>query len=136
MTLAADAIEEVHAMHEALERWFVAGDADAFDRVGAVLADDFVIVDPTGCTLDRAELLDGLSDVGASRVDATPAFDIEVRNAEARVEGGDCCLVTYEEWQSGGDTDTGRISSSLFRRADGPKHVEWVHLHETWLEAP
>jgi hypothetical protein len=124
-------------MHEAIERWFVTGDDDAFDRLAGVLAPEFVIVVPGGSAVDRDALLAGLADAGGSRADDDPVFGIEIRHVEPRLTGDGYCLVTYEEWQSGDGDETGRVSSALFRPADGaPEGVEWVHLHETWLASP
>lgn len=137
MAFADDCAREVVEMHDAIERWFVTADDDAFDRLSAVLAPEFVIVDPCGSTVDRESLLDGLGDAGGSRADDDPAFGIEVRNVDARLATEEYCLVSYEEWQSGDGEETGRVSSALFHPSEtSPSGVEWVHLHETWLQAP
>lgn len=137
MSLTDDCAREVVAMHEALQAWFVTGDDDAFDHVEAALAPGFVVVDPGGGETDRDSLLASLGEAGGGRADADPPFEIEIRAVEPRLTSDDLCLVTYEEWQRGGDdAETGRVSSALFRRAESSPGVEWVHLHETWLEGP
>jgi len=106
---------------------------DEYDRAEAAVPDDFEIVSPTGDRRDGKTLRADLRNGHGTFADADPPFEIRVANVRTRAESADSCLVTYEEWQRADGGWEGRVSSALFRRADAPNGVEWVHLHETWL---
>ena len=107
--------------------------AAAFSRFADVMADGFIMISPEGTVTARAELLRGLRH---ARGAYTPAGSISIRVADIQQlrHSDDLCLMTYEEWQNTGSGERGRISSALFRRRPGtPNGVEWLHLHESWL---
>lgn len=138
MTLADDCAREVEALHDAMEDWFAGRvDDDAFSRIDRALAMDFEIVSPDSDRRGREELLDGLENAKGSKATSVPPFEINIKRVETRAESDDLCQLIYEEWQRSDGDATGRVSSALFRRReDAPEGVEWVHLHETWLERP
>lgn len=66
-------------------------------------------------------------------------FEIDIYNVRLLWTDGERCLCTYEEWQSwrqdGEDIQFGRLSTCLLQKPEqGPK-MQWIHVHETWLEA-
>lgn len=127
--------DEILELHRFFERWFTGrADLEDISRLSGVLSERFLMVTPTGDILDRRSLVAALYNRHGSY--AQPhGFRIEVREVRERFRTGGHCMVTYEEHQEvDGETRT-RVSSALFReRSDAPHGVEWVHLHETWLE--
>lgn len=133
MTLADDCRAEVIDFHRFIEGWLSGRleptDAN-YDRARAVLAPEFETVSPSG----RSRSRDGiLADMEQAHAAFDRSFEIEIRDVSPRISFEDACLVTYEEWQRAGEETTGRLSTALFRRAEAPNGVEWLHLHETWL---
>jgi hypothetical protein len=133
-SLVEQCAAEVDDLHAFFELWFT-GELPStraeLARFTDVLADDFRMIQPSGLTRTR----DGIT---ADVFDAHGMYEtvtIETSTFEPREADGDRCLGTYEEWQTVGDDRTGRVSTALFRRtAATPNGVEWVHLHETWLD--
>jgi hypothetical protein len=125
---------EVDDLHAFFERWF-AGELPPtraeLARFSDVLADDFRMIQPSGLTRTHEGITADVFDAHGTHEEVT----IETSTFEPRDADGDRCLGTYEEWQTVGDERTGRVSTVLFRRAPAtPNGVEWVHLHETWLD--
>jgi hypothetical protein len=133
-SLAERCAAEVAELHAFFELWFVGELPEtraALERFSGVLADDFRMVQPSGLTRSKGGITRDVFDAHAVHDDVT----VETSTFEPRVVGPETCLGTYEEWQTVGDDRTGRISTVLFRRApETPNGVEWVHLHETWLD--
>lgn len=124
--------DEVHALHRTIEGWLAGTlpeSRQAFARFSDALAADFVIVHPSGTTATRAGVIARLWRAHGAE---GQRFRIGIRNLVCRLEAPPWCLLSYEEWHHG-DVPTGRISTALFRQADRPLGLEWVHLHETWL---
>ncbi len=127
--------EEILELHRFFERWFT-GRADVEDvsRLSGVLSERFLMVTPSGQTLDRRQLVAALHRRHGSHPLPGHSYRIEVQNVRERFRTGGHCMVTYEEHQEVDGEVRARISSALFReRSDAPHGVEWVHLHETWL---
>lgn len=126
---------EIRELHEFFEDWFggrLANDDASFSRVASALAADFELISPRGVRDDRDRILAQIRGAHGKRSSLT----ISVEDLRARACHDDVCLVTYEERHRTPESVTRRISSAWFRRrADAPRGVEWVHLHETWLEA-
>ena len=126
---------EIETLHAFFVEWYTGTtDVDAIARLERALAPDFEMVTPDGTRLDRDSVIENVR-VSYER-DEPGTFAIEIRNVEvvAQLEGH--ALVRYEEWQETDDGTTGRISTVLFRdAAAAPGGLEWVDLHETWLEA-
>lgn len=134
-SLAEQCTAEVDDLHAFFELWFVGELTHSraeLERFSDVLADDFRMIQPSGLTRTRDGITTDVFDAHGVHDEIT----IETSPFEPRHVGSDTCLGTYEEWQSMGDEETGRIVTVLFRRApEKPNGVEWVHLHETWLDA-
>ncbi|MFT5050045.1 MAG: hypothetical protein ACI8QZ_001439 [Chlamydiales bacterium] len=130
---------EVVQLHAFFEAWFL-GELEqtdeAFERFAVALADEFVMVSPGGVAFSRLEILDRVRGAhGSAAVGSGPAMKVYTRAEQVRTIGDGLFLVTYEEWQAEGGVERGRISSALLRARPGtPNGVEWIHLHETWLE--
>ena len=125
--------KEVVELHEFFQQWFAGVlplTDEAFDRFASVMADEFLIVSPTGRIMQRDAILESVRAAYGSG-----SIKIWIQNHAHRFTIGEVALVTYEEWQTKGDETRGRLSSSLFRVKPGtPNDLQWLHVHETWLE--
>lgn len=124
---------EIRELHDLFTRWYVGIEPntdEAFARFADVMADDFVMVTPDGRRLDRQEVL-GFVRAGAG----SRSLTIETRRHDYRGGAGGMHVMMYEEWQRIDDEETGRYSTAVFReRADTPNGIEWVLVHETWID--
>jgi hypothetical protein len=136
--MQAQCQREVVELHGFLVDWMtgaVPRSAAAFARFADVLADGFALISPRGEVRERRQLLRELEAAHGMHAPHDPDFRIEVRDFRHRRTEGVLCLVTYEEWQQLTGAPTGRITSAWFRaRTDTPHGVEWLHVHETWLQ--
>jgi hypothetical protein len=124
---------EVEALHAFFEDWFC-GRADELSPCEAALAEGFEIVSPNGTTHGRELLLESLR--AAKGTHAHHDFRMWVSDVQARDLGGGLLLVTYEEWHEQDGARKGRSSTAVLREnAERPRGLEWLHVHETWLEA-
>ena len=128
--------KEVIELHRFFEDWFMGRLDDSeqeFSRFENVMAEDFTMIPPEGAVTQRADLLAALRKAHGAHV-GEGSISIRVVNIQPRQLSDDHWLVTYEEWQTEGRVERGRISSALFGRRSGtPNDVEWLHVHETWL---
>lgn len=123
------ATSEVERLHQDLEAWIGRGEASAWPRFEAALADDFVQIGPDGIRRNRDKVvgfvanLQGIADDG---------FTIRIEDAEAHPLGDRFALVRYREVQAGGRNDTNRWASAVLSRAPNGGW-RWHHLHECWV---
>lgn len=125
---------EIVELHEFLTGWLSGNlprSEATYAPFAAVLANDFVIISPSGEVRSRETLVPGLEQAhGAEGAE----FRIWIENVQMRWSGDGACLGTYQEWQQDSSGRSARLSSVLFRRNDALRNgIEWVHLHETWL---
>ena len=128
-------LAEVDDLHAFFVAW-LGGDEEAdFARCEAALGPGFQIVEPDGTVIDRDPLLRALGSAKGKHGDPERPFDIRIEESRARTVSDALCLVTYIERQSVRGKPTARRSTALFRkRAGGPNGVEWLHVHETWID--
>lgn len=136
MTDRFDPIEEIEGLHAFFETWFT-GQVDrsrGTDRLETVLDEDFQMITPEGKRRDRGAVIAGVTDGYGANRDEEPPFTIEIHSPAVRQRSDTTALVTYEEWQRGQATETGRISSAWLRKAPNtPNGCRWYHLQETWM---
>jgi len=128
---------EIRDLHDFFARWYCGrADPDEFRTVERALAPTFEILAPDGTVTDRDGILSHIRSEGGSYEPGE--FDIDVRNVEPVDVRDDRALVRYEECQERPDGANGRISTALFGPARSPvadqQDVEWLYLHETWLD--
>ncbi len=127
---------EIREFHEALTGWFsgtLPRTEQGFSGLADVIAEDFTLISPRGVVDQAAPLMAEIE--GAHGVQSGVAFSIRIENCRLRFADQSHCLGTYEEWQVRESVTTARLSTVLFRvRADRRHGLEWLHLHETWLE--
>lgn len=128
---------EAEALHVFLEGWLRGSLARArIAGFAAALEPDFEIVEPTGATRSRAEILAQIEAAHGRRAGETPAFSIRIAACRLRHAGDGLVLGTYEEWQTGaGPTTLRRVTAAMRRRGDARNGLGWFHLHETWAPA-
>jgi hypothetical protein len=142
--LLAKCRNQVQELHALFVTWFQGKQdkllltSDLQDRLSL----DFSHVAPNGQLIrGRNVLLEHLQDkysVYSNRV-----FDISIYNVRVLWSDDKHCLCTYEEWQrwnsqEGGeeeDVQFGRLSTCLLQMVPGSSKMQWIHVHETWLEA-
>ncbi len=127
---------EVAELHTFFEQWFngaIERNNEQFDRFGSVMAPEFHIVSPDGRVLERKAILEAVEQAHGSAREAP--MRIWIQKHVHRFTVGEIALVTYEEWQERDGETRSRISSALLRiNADCVNGVEWLHVHETWLQ--
>lgn len=129
-----DPVREVRRMHTFIEDW-IGGIRDDVSPFADALAPEFTFVPPDGVLRDRESAVAAMEDAGGAHADSTPHFVIEIENAERQLSVYGMHLVTYEEYQRvDGDWQARTSSVWLRETADTPSGLEWVHLHESWLE--
>lgn len=127
--------DEVVDLHQFFEDWLggkLANTEENFARLTAVMHPDFHIIGPEGTVTNYEALMASLRQAHNSR----PGFRLWVKAVVARPLAAELALVTYEEWQEIEGKVNGRVSTAVFRqKANAPHGVEWLHVHETWLES-
>lgn len=124
-------ITEIGQLHDFFERWFRGGvEPEGFERMERVMAPEFTIVTPEGQVLDRAGILAAVRAGRGSR-----EVEIRVENARILWRVGAVTCARYDERHTGAGRRSLRRSTALFREAEAaPNGVEWLHVHETWVE--
>lgn len=128
----SDAVDEVIRQHVFIEAWMSGAPVDPteWQLFADVLADDFVIVPPSGVAKPKAALLQGFE---AAR-GVMPGVRVEIRNAHTLYRAADIEVVRYEEWQLHDEQANQRISTAVFvPNAEMPLGWSWMTLHETTL---
>ncbi len=139
MKLESRCEREVVELHRFFEDWFAGrlpDTDDAFAALASVLAPSFEMVTPDGATRTRDQVLGGVRDghPGGDGASSAGATRFEIRNHRHRHTFDDVAVVTYEEWQTRGDSSQGRVATAVFQAAEAaPNGVIWLHLHETML---
>jgi hypothetical protein len=133
MDLEEQSRNEVIALHQFFEDWFVGREGTDYSRLDSALAADFEMVTPGGAVVTRGPLVEQLRGAFGRWKDSPQK--IEIREIAGLTLGGGWTLVRYEEWHLPEEGEAvGRVSTAIFRsREDAPRGVEWVRLHETWI---
>ena len=108
----------------------------AFARAADVLADGITMITPEAEVMGCEPLLGAIKTAHGAFTPPDQTFRIWIKNYDCRFVSGDLCLATYEEWQREPEHPrTGRVSSVAFgHRPELPHGLEWLHVHETWIE--
>jgi hypothetical protein len=126
--------DEVIQLHQFFEEWLggtLAKTRANYERLTAVMNPEFQIISPDGKMTATDPLLAGLWQAHDSR----PGFRLWVKEVAVRLLSPQLALTTYEEWQEIEGKVTARVSTAVFKqKANTPNGVEWLHVHETWLE--
>jgi hypothetical protein len=122
--------EEVLALHAFLNAWLRGevpdGDAGP-ERLARALADDFVIVHPSGNRSTKTAVVRGF----ASAYGEKPSgYAIRIDQIETRMLTDGLCLATFEEWHEG-EPGRARIATAVLRDRSGGAGIEWLFLQET-----
>jgi hypothetical protein len=126
--------DEVIQLHEFFEAWLggaLVKTQTNYERMTAVMNPEFQIISPDGKVTVYEPLLADLWQAHDSR----PGFRLWVKEVAVRLLSPQLALATYEEWQEIEGKVTARVSTAVFRQKNNtPNGVEWLHVHETWLE--
>ena len=96
----------------------------------------YEMLTPDGATRTRDQVLGGVrgGHPGGDGASSAEVTRFEIRNHRHRHTFGEVAVVTYEEWQTRGDSSQGRVATAVFQAAPAaPNGVVWLHLHETML---
>ena len=125
--------EEIEDLHHFFEAWLggsLPRTEETFSRLPLILDPGFTLISPTGEVATRAELLETLWREHGVRGE----WRIWIERPQLRYEDEKVVLATYEEWQMVGGKTTARLSTALFSRTPTAPHgLNWLHVHETWL---
>ena len=136
--LAVRCRQEIIELHQFFQDWFN-GDLppteDNFARLTKVLHKNFVLIGPDGIAIHQKSLLNTLRRAHNTRRN----YNIWIENYHVLHDLDSLLIATYQERQTNLDdrmpVTTTRISTVVFgEKPDTPNGVEWLHLHETWLE--
>lgn len=121
-------------MHLFIEDW-IGGLRQDMSPFTEALAEEFTFVPPDGSVLDREEAIAAMEAVDDAHSDSSPSFRIDVQDTEVQLSVYGMHLVTYREHQRIDGEWHSRTSSVWLRETTRTATgLEWVHLHETWLE--
>lgn len=130
---------EIERLHSFFVEWFLGAvpktRREFAQRAAGKFSLGFHVISPRGDLMAYDELCSGLYDAWGSRRNCG-GFDIKTQNCVALWVKGRACLMRYEEWQHNGEEgETLRVCTALFRMHSS-RHagVEWVNLHETFVE--
>lgn len=134
--------DEIHRQHDFFVDWLtakVANEDVVFqDKCACVLASDMVLIPPSGEFIAQPELETKLRELYGCYEGRV--FQLEARDFTVlQTITDEYCLVSYREWQNldHSEETTLRQSTALFRQKSATPHgVEWVHVHETWIQPP
>lgn len=125
-----DCEREIRELHDCFVEFYTGQRGDT-ERVDQALGPDFRLVHPSGERTDREAVIDGIRSQKNRYVPGE--FDIEIRNVEPIEIREDRALVSYEEWQTTPNEQTGRLSTAYFAPSEQAA-AEWRYLQETWLD--
>jgi len=125
---------EIRELHQFFQDWFSGAIAQTeanFARVTAALNENFTLIGPEGTLAEYTTVIGWLRGGYGSR----PNFRLWTDKIVVRHQQNDLALATYEEWQTIDGQANVRLSTTLLRASpSAPAGVEWLHVHETWLE--
>ena len=132
--MSANWQKEIVELHEFFQGW-LGGEIppvdEEFYRLEEVLGEGFTLITPEGNCRERDELLQGLRRAAGVRL----GVRIWIEEARLHHEGKSVLIASYQEWQQDKGPPKGRISTVVFRpKRSLPNGVEWLHVHETWIE--
>lgn len=128
MSSATNWAQEIEELHEHFQKFF-RGEVDSLDRVEAVLAPEFRIVDPRGEEHDRQATLAGIG-AGHGRNDS---LVIDTLDHQLIIETDEVVVASYVERQVVDGVTTRRLSTAVFQPdAAAPNGLVLIRVHETW----
>jgi hypothetical protein len=125
---------EISELHHFFEAWLTgqaANTAEAFQRAEQVMAADFTIVTPAGQELNREALVAGIRAEWGGR----PGVRIWAESIRVLAHHAPLVIASYEERQRLDGRETRRLSTAILREVSAAPHgLEWVRVHETWIQ--
>ncbi|MBT8099133.1 MAG: glutathione S-transferase C-terminal domain-containing protein [Gammaproteobacteria bacterium] len=125
-------LQEVLDLHRYLEDWMkgrIATEDSKPTRLADALAEDFIVIHPSGQQENKAEVIDNFA---AAYGQKPKDYALEIRDVCVRRLEDGLCLVNYLESHRGESGRT-RCSSALLRQRPGDRTIEWLFLQETLL---
>jgi len=123
--------ENIEGLHRFIEAWLLGSiekSRQRFRYFDDALDKKFIIIHPSGELQTKSDISSDLWNAHGVR---SKQFSIAIRNITVRSASENCCILTYEEWQTGTEKPA-RLSTVVFRRSEDNNRIYWFHLHETW----
>jgi hypothetical protein len=125
---------EIVELHRFFVAWYdrrTAAETD-FERFDRVMGPGMQMIPPAGVLLDRDTIV---AYVQSNRGIFDGDFAIEIAEIRPAWEADGAIAVTYIERQTRAGEKTARRATALFTESSSaPNGVEWLHLHETWMQ--
>lgn len=122
--------QEVLDLHRFLDAW-LKGDVPKDDgqpkRLADALAEDFVVIHPSGMRASKADAVRGFASAYGKK---PPGYALLIDRVETRMIGEGLCLATYEE-RHRGELGRARVATAVLRRRSRGEGIEWLFLQET-----
>ncbi len=129
---------EIIGLHVFFEQWLraeVPKSDELMRRFVDVTPPEFTLISPAGSVSFYEQIAKAIFDgYGTS-----PTMRLWADNVQlCHTLPGGYYMLTYHEWQQYGDGEPSlRLSSVLLHEKPGtPNGLEWLHLHETWINPP
>jgi hypothetical protein len=122
--------EEIDELHEFFQAYFL-GTESSLERADAAFAADFTIVGADGVETDRRTTMENLL-AGYAHTN-----DLKITISEHRLlrQTDDTLVVAYVETHDLGERPNRRRSTVVFvAEAAAPNGLQWLRVHETWID--
>lgn len=130
--------EEIRRLHKFFVDWFsgsLRNSDEEFQKGVACFGANCHLITPKGEKCEHKHLLESIRN--AHGVHQGNEFQIVIKNCQLLYQHENTLAMTYEEWQHLNSSTTARISTVIFHESSHEKskecHLEWVHVHETWM---
>lgn len=125
---------EIVQLHQFFQEWYngaIPETEETFARLKNALADGFRIITPDAKILERHTIIKAIE----RNYNSQKGMRIWIEDVHIQGWFEDHILASYQEWQETDETITCRLSSVIFQsNQDNPNGLEWLYVHETWLE--
>lgn len=123
--------KEVIELHDFFLNWFTGKAIESdFIRFSDHISPLFQLITPTATVIDY----DGIKNMIKNSYNSRNEMEMWIENVSTWKLSSDIYLTTYHELNMEDGTKTRRLSTAIFRVNEKcVNSVEWVHVHETWV---
>ncbi len=125
---------EIVQLHQFFQDWYngaLPESKETFQRLKNALADGFRIITPDAKIIERETILNAIESAHNTRSD----MRIWIEDVRIQRWFEDQILASYQEWQKINEKTTCRLSSVIFgSNPENPNGLEWLYVHETWMD--
>lgn len=121
-------------LHQFFQDWYngaIPETKAGFTRLENALSEGFRIITPVAQIIEREAILQSIESAHNTRL----AMRIWIEDVRIQRWFENHILASYQEWQEIDAKTSCRLSSVLFQsNQDNPNGLEWLYVHETWLD--